>query len=70
MSGEMVERVARAIKCVLEPIIAERVEPTPEEFSDMARAAIAAMREPSPAMCDVGFDAADPDEWRSMRWRI
>ena len=64
MTDSMIERVARAIAAVhiaevkgtdCEPVVAERVESRWMSYREEARAAIAAMREPTEAMVDAGY---------------
>lgn len=67
MSG-MVEKVARAIEAAYQVRVEEKLQvkfnPAPEhwgtdtEYHDMARAAIAAMREPTKGMVNKGESAA------------
>lgn len=67
MSGEMVERVARAIATTARfPNFTDEVRDT---FLPHARAAIAAMREPTETMRDAGT-MADEDQWAGNPPRV
>lgn len=72
--SEMIERVARAM-CIADgynpdrdlgfydPVTEKRLLAWQYRYPDRARAAIAAMREPTEAMCAAGIEKDDELEW-------
>lgn len=66
---EMIERVARAIAAAGTIVDWDEMSVAcQEQFTKEARAAIAAMREPSETMVDAGYQASPPVEyiWQAM----